>query len=211
VHHAEHPTSLLADVTAATHPWYHIDMRTPRKTVLTLVTLAVSVSCIERPEQPHTQPIAPQERAHVQDVLVNGNPAPKHLVGATFDPIELVGYDATPEPATRGERVKVTVYYRALEDITDDWEVFVHAEDQAKQQQRFNVDHYPANGKLHTNQWHKGDVIRDEYFLVVPSSVSALELWTGFFMDNDRLKITNQGRGLNDGTDRLRIGVISAR
>jgi hypothetical protein len=166
--------------------------------------------CIERPQGSQvTAPRAPPaDRSRVQDLLVSGTPNPRHPVGAVFDSIELVGYDVTPEPASRGSRVRVTVYYRALEDIADDWEIFWHMEDQAKVQQRFNVDHYPAMGRMRTNQWRRGDVVRDEYTFTFPQTETAIEMWTGFFQDNDRLTLSSAGRGLSDGTNRLRVGIL---
>ncbi len=169
---------------------------------VTFVLSPVLLSCIERPDH----------MASLSDVLLTSPPPMAHPVAAVWDnTIELLGYNVTPEPATRGDRANVTIYYRALQDIVDDWQIFVHCEDQAKVQQRFNMDHYPAGGRARTNVWRKGDIIKDEWSLPYPATESALELWVGFYRDDDRMPISSQGRGVNDGSNRLRMGVLTAQ
>jgi hypothetical protein len=173
-------------------------------------TALLGLSCIERPVSPQARPIlADRERAG--DALLSTAPTPRHPVGAIFDNIELLGYDVSPEPMTRGGRARVTVYYRATEDIQDDWQVFVHMEDQARVLTRFNVDHFPANGRLHTNSWKKGDVVKDEFSFTFPTGTSALEIWTGFYQEEARLPLTFVGRGQSDGSNRLKAGVLTAQ
>lgn len=151
------------------------------------------------------------DRSGVQDALLKAAPSPRHPVGALFDNIEFIGYDVSPEPSVRGGRSRVTFYYRATEDIQDDWQVFVHMEDQARVLTRFNIDHFPANGRLHTNGWKRGDVVKDEFTFTFPAGTSALEIWTGFFQEGDRLSLTSVGRGSSDGSNRLKAGVLAAQ
>lgn len=182
-----------------------------------LLSVTFFLSCIERPEhmagESSLNRMAPRlNRSALSDVLLTTLPPVAHPVGAVFDnAIELLGYNVTPEPATRGDRATVTVFYRALQDISDDWQVFVHCEDQAKVQQRFNMDHFPANGRMRTNTWRRGDIIRDEWTFPFPAAESGIEFWTGFFRDEDRLTVTSAGRGVNDGTNRIRMGVLTAQ
>ncbi len=182
-----------------------------------LLTVLSFLSCIERPEHMAGEPAvtrrAPRvDRSGLSDVLVTTLPPIAHPVGGVWDnAIELLGYNVSPEPAVRGDQARVTVYYRALQDVTDDWQVFVHCEDQARVQQRFNMDHFPAGGRMHTNLWRKGDIIKDEWALPFRADESAIELWVGFFRDEDRMTVTAQGRGVNDGSNRLRIGVLAAQ
>jgi len=186
-------------------------MRVPAA-VPVLLSAVVLSSCIERPEQPRAKAVPAGERVRLTDVLLTSPPHPQHLVNASFDNmIELVGYDVNPEPAPRGERVVVDVYYRALEDVTDDWQIFVHVEDAAHVLPRFNLDHWPAGDRLRTTAWHKGDFIRDQFAFGYPASVSSLELWTGFYQGDNRLPLASPGLGRSDGVNRLRIGAIPAR
>jgi hypothetical protein len=130
-------------------------------------------------------------------------------VGARFeDGIELLGYDVDPEPAERGGRANVTFYFKATENVPEDWEIFVHVDDTVKNAGRILKDHYPAEGRFRTNSWKAGDIIKDTFSLPVPALAGGLEVWTGFYQGNERLNLVSAGRGSTDGADRVRVGVI---
>lgn len=169
-------------------------------------------ACIERPETPRTR-AAEVDRSRLGDVLLLAAPKPRYPVGAEWDErIELVGVDVAPDPVPRGGQITVSAYYRVLEDVTEDWKVFVHVDDEGKSGVRVNADHWPAEDRFRTGAWRKGDVIKDTYKVTVPATAAdRLELWTGFFQDADRLSVSSSGRGLHDGQNRIRIAIVTVR
>lgn len=175
------------------------------KRCLLLVPLAL-LSCIERPQGFHSD----VDRSGLSDVLMTSAPMPAHYVGARFDSgIELVGYDVSPEPVGRGDIVTLVLYYTVSEEVHDDWEIFIHLDDVGRTAQRTIADHFPGNGRFHTNGWRKGDIIRDTYRVRTPPDATALEFWTGFFQGDDRLPVVSPGQSVNDGNNRIRLGVIA--
>jgi hypothetical protein len=166
------------------------------------------MACIERPEGTR---VAAQSanRASLGEVLLKSAPTPQHAVGARFENgIELLGYDVAPEPAPRGGQTTVSFYYAATEDVQEDWQIFLHIDDVGKNAPRIGRDHYPAQGRLRTNAWRKGDIIKDTFVVNPPEAAAGLELWTGFYQGEDRLTVSSAGRGVNDGLNRIRVGVI---
>ena len=145
------------------------------------------------------------------DVIATEPIEPAFPVGAVFEnAIELVGYDVSPTPAKRGEEVTVTFWWRSRAPVPDDWMVFVHLDDETRTVGRVIADHFPAMGRFRTPAWREGDVIRDEWRFSAPQGeIDGLALWTGFYRGETRLKVSSAGRGLRDGVNRVRAGVLS--
>ncbi len=175
------------------------------------LVLLLLCACIERPQSPRAQAQL-IDRSRLGGVVLARAPAVAHPVGAIFNgEIELVGYDVSPEPARRGAPVLVTFYWRALDEVSDDWKVFVHLENAASGMSRIIADHWPAQGRYHTNWWRKGDVVKDEWTFFAPVAVDQVEVWTGFYIGDLRLALSNPGRGSTDGQNRVRVGTIQLR
>ena len=98
--------------------------------------------------------------------------------------------------AERGGRANVTFYFKATENVPEDWEIFVHVDDTVKNAGRILKDHYPAEGRFRTNSWKAGDIIKDTFSLPVPALAGGLEVWTGFYQGNERLNLVSAGLGL---------------
>jgi hypothetical protein len=93
-------------------------------------------------------------------------PAPPAEVrnGAIFDgKIEMVGAVLNPGRVQTGESLKVTVSFKVMEEIENDYMIFVHVEDIDGRVDRINADHAPAGGTYPTSRWKKGDVVKDEF------------------------------------------------
>lgn len=173
--------------------------------------LLLGCACIERPGTPRSL-AARVDRSKLSDVILTAAPAVAHPVGAVFNgEIELIGYDVTPEPAAPGQTVRVTFYWRALDDVNDDWQVFVHLEDELRRAPRRIADHWPAGGRYHTSAWRQGDIVKDAWTFVAPRDEARVAVWTGFYIDNLRLTLSQPGRGIGDGENRLRVGTIELR
>ncbi|MCG8554379.1 MAG: glycosyltransferase family 39 protein [Proteobacteria bacterium] len=124
--------------------------------------------------------------------------------------IELAGYSlALPhgEYVGAGETFTITWVYRVLGRVPGNHKVFVHIDGFGL---RLNGDHVPVGEKYPVRLWESGDVIVDVQKLAVPANFRAgsYTIYVGFWAGSKRLPVT---RGPNDGTERLRAGVLIVR
>jgi hypothetical protein len=173
---------------------------------------ALLVGCIERPGDDLPAPVT-LDRARLSDVLVSSVPPIRFTSGAVFDEaIELAGVDVTPDPLQPGGRATVTLWWRALADLREDWKIFVHVSEGPSGPPKVNADHWPAADRARTNGWRRGDVVRDTFSFTVPADAEGrLELWTGFYAGDERMPVTQAGRGGSDGANRIRAATLALR
>jgi len=121
---------------------------------------------------------------------------------------ELTAASVQPGQVAPGESAKVTLVFKALEDMTADYTIFVHVEDVDGHAERMNLDHKPVGGQYPTNRWKKGELIKDEFTLFVPPvAVRGLNLWMGLWdaATDTRLRLRNPDKVRNDGNNRILV------
>ena len=97
-------------------------------------------------------------------------PAIQHPVGARLGEVaELLGYDVV-EPVTAGERLGLTLYWRALGPSTTPLTVFVHILDD-EGRVRGQVDRMPGDGAYPTTGWMAGEVVSDPYAVPIDATL----------------------------------------
>ncbi len=99
--------------------------------------------------------------------------SPQKIVNARLgDAIELIGYDS----ARDGDAIVLTVYWSCLAETREDYTVFAHligAVNPATQSPVWAQDDTrPGRGTFPTSRWQNGEVIVDEYRLLLPSNLS---------------------------------------
>jgi hypothetical protein len=103
-------------------------------------------------------------------------------VHANFeDTIELLGADL-PARVGRGEKFKVTFYYKVMKKPPQNYKVFVHFDSNAGV--RFQGDHEPIGGRCGATYWQPGDIIADTFEVEAGSLTSPKGPYTvlaGFF------------------------------
>ena len=90
-------------------------------------------------------------------------PSISHPLTATLgDQVQLLGYDLSAETVAPGDTLTLTLYWRALTEMDEDYTVFTHllAPDGSMTGQR---DNQPAGGAYPTGLWLAGEVIIDVY------------------------------------------------
>lgn len=94
-------------------------------------------------------------------------PAIKHPFEARLgDKVKLLGYDLHPTLLSPGEPLHLTLYWQALAEMDVSYTVFTHLVDEGEDiwgQQ----DSLPGGGSLPTMGWIEGEIIVDEYHIVV--------------------------------------------
>ena len=145
--------------------------------------------------------------------VVSQVPALSTQIGADFGgKIQLVATTIQPARVAPGEQAKVTAYFKVLEEVDQDYLVFVHVEGAEAGRERLNLDHRPVGGSYPTPQWKKGETVKDEFTLLVPVSWSAarVNLWVGFWepRSDTRLPLRNPDALRNDGSNRVLLGQL---
>lgn len=144
-----------------------------------------------------------------------GNLAPpmQVKVGANLaDKVEIVGAIVDPGQLMPGIPARVNVFFKVLDQIPEDYMIFVHVEDADGKMERLNVDHKPVNGTHPTNAWKKGETVKDEFQVYLPPGVQTrainvlLGLWNP--ANDQRMKLKNVDQVRNDGKDRILIAQI---
>jgi hypothetical protein len=88
------------------------------------------------------------------------------------DAIELVGYSLEPS----ADAVKLTLFWRSLNAIDEDYTVFTHVLDRAGLQIG-GQDNQPVNGQYPTSHWMPGEYVTDEYVIPVsPTDAATIEV-----------------------------------
>lgn len=156
--------------------------------VLCLVPLFVACQEVEQPTTVLTQ----EQWNEVKKYILDTAPTPKYPVGANFDnKIELIGFDVE-EPLEAGKKTTFTWYWKALEDIDENWKVFVHFDSKAKRF-RQNLDHVPVKNMYETSRWKKGQIVKDVQEVTLQGNFPAGKAtpYIGWYRGKTRLKVSN--------------------
>ena len=128
---------------------------------------------------------------------------------------ELVGYDLGTIANGRGERVPLTLYWRAIKAASIDYSVYIHLWNPQTQQLggvwggepvagAFSVwDNVPGthfSDPYHTRLWQPGETIRDEWMLRIPKDTppGVYQLRVGLFDSGTGQRLTVQLPGQPD-------------
>ncbi|SEL53720.1 hypothetical protein SAMN05444354_106339 [Stigmatella aurantiaca] len=126
--------------------------------------------------------------------------------------VEVVGASVQPGRVKPGEQARITVFFKVLAPIDEDYIVFVHVEDPAGRMERMNLDHKPASGLYATTQWKPGETVKDEFSLFLPPGLTSpqVNLWMGLWepRGDKRMTLTNPEAVRNDGQSRILLAQI---
>ncbi|MBA3531202.1 MAG: glycosyltransferase family 39 protein [Ardenticatenales bacterium] len=123
--------------------------------------------------------------------------------------IALLGYDLDPSPHRPGERVSLTLYWKALQQPTRGYKVFVHLFD-AQGTVVAQSDSIPMSWGHPTTDWLEGEIIPDRVRLGLSNDVppGSYALFIGMYdeVTGERLPLIFDGQ--RQAGDTLRIGEI---
>ncbi|MFW5966769.1 MAG: carbohydrate-binding family 9-like protein [Persicimonas sp.] len=156
---------------------------------------AINCQKVDKPKTTLTQKQWKEVKSHILDE----EPDVDFPVGANYDDkIELVGFDVST-PLKAGESATFTWYWKALEDIDDNWKIFVHF-DSSEKSYRQNLDHHPMEGLYRTGRWKEGQIIEDIQKVDINSDFPEGQAvpYVGFFRGNKRMPIKNDVKKTDD-------------
>jgi 4-amino-4-deoxy-L-arabinose transferase-like glycosyltransferase len=98
------------------------------------------------------------------------------------DRVALEGYDLEESLFSTGYGC-VTLYWRALSDITEDYSVFIHVLDEQNKIVA-QSDSQPRGGSYPTGYWREGEIIADQHCISFPTNVrmGSYRLFAGMYL-----------------------------
>lgn len=152
--------------------------------------------------------------------MASPRPAPQRALGVTLgDRVQLLGYDLAVQPdrglsagvpargeITPGAALRLRLYWESLQAVDRPYTVFVQLIGQQANPATGNPvwaqqDSQPVRGQRPTDSWVPGEVIADEYELVVPSAPAGqYQLHVGLYHQptGKRLAVLEGGRQSGD-------------
>ncbi len=146
--------------------------------------------------------------------------AVEHPARKDFGPeIELLGYDFNNElnheqddgqegkTARPGERLPLTLYWRARQKVTGDYLVRLDLRDEEGQTRTLREER-PLQGRYPTTEWDKGEIVRDQEELVIRANVAegeyqAFVVVVGLTLEGESVGETVVGRIVVKGRERV--------
>jgi hypothetical protein len=80
--------------------------------------------------------------------------------------IAFLGYNLDKTEVKKGETFSVSYYWKCLERVNKDYDIFVHLDGAVTILQ----DHKPIYGWYPTSKWQKGDILEEEYRITIPAA-----------------------------------------
>lgn len=101
--------------------------------------------------------------------------------------IALVGYAMSTLSPHAGEAMTITLYWQALQEVQEDYVVFVHIIDKNTLTKYAGSDAMPAGWTLPTSAWQPGQLITDTHTLIVDSTApnDIFEVEVGLYLQDD--------------------------
>jgi hypothetical protein len=125
------------------------------------------------------------------------------------DGVLFLGYDLSSDDVKPGNTMEITLYWQALAEMRVSYTVFTHLLD-AEEGLWGQMDSIPLRGEAPTTSWVSGEVVADEYDIVVetaaPPGSYTMEIGMYDSDSGQRLPVTVEGVRL-DG-DRLLLGQV---
>lgn len=125
--------------------------------------------------------------------------------------IALVGYELDRRVLAPGETAHLTLYWRALAPLDEDYVVFVQALRQGDQRWA-GGDGMPQNGAAPTSGWQVSQVLADEHELAFPADAPAdvYDIEIGWYSaaTGQRLEVWNENDPRHEVSSRVRLSKI---
>ncbi|MBU0550809.1 glycosyltransferase family 39 protein [Myxococcota bacterium] len=149
-----------------------------------------------------------EDKSPIKRAIVPALPPDANPVKINFeDKVELIGWRVSPERPRPGSPVTLTLFWRPLKEMRNQWKIFVHIDAPG---QRIHGDHDPVEGLYPTSDWKTGDIIQDIHYKVINSSITPARFtfYAGLYRGSQRMKIKS---GPKDNDNRAQLGSIRVR
>ncbi|MBI5528599.1 MAG: hypothetical protein HY897_19895 [Deltaproteobacteria bacterium] len=179
---------------------------------IVVVAVVFAAACIPKP-QPIDDERKAYDRSGFREYILSAPPSgiayPNKAVFGKK--IELVGMDVEPRQVEPGDRASVSFYFKVLDYIDEDWQIFVHMDSWGGFSERIHGDHYPVFGKYRTGYWQRGEIVKDVLRVKVPGDYNAqkIAVWMGLYIGDNRMPVDTSNKEVQqDGQNRVNAGLI---
>ncbi len=132
-----------------------------------------------------------------------------HMEARLGDSVAFLGYDLSPTAVLPGETIYLALYWQALGEMNVSYTVFTHLLD-TTQHTWGQRDSVPGYGAFPTTSWMEGEVITDEYEIIVepdaPPGEYVIEIGMYDASTGQRLSVLSHDQVVEE--DRLLLGVV---
>ncbi|MHB8620418.1 MAG: hypothetical protein ACYDAG_12740, partial [Chloroflexota bacterium] len=140
-------------------------------------------------------------------------PYPEHPLQATIGAhIRLLGYDLDRPTYAPGDKVRLTLYWRASGAMRKSYTAFAHVLDAGRRvvAQR---DTIPVHGTVPTNSWLPGQVVTDVSTLDLPANLSpgSYQLETGFYSADTGVRLAASSPSLEIIDNGILLGSLKVK
>jgi hypothetical protein len=126
------------------------------------------------------------------------------------DTVELLAFTADRASYHGGDTVAVTLYWRALRSLDQDYKTFVHLTDAAMTRQPAQHDGDPGGGFSPTTRWQPGELVPDTHYLALPANLAPgrYRLWAGMYQYEPLRNLTVLSADVPTTDNRILLGEI---
>jgi hypothetical protein len=109
---------------------------------------------------------------------------PAELQGNLQNRVQLLGYHLDKTSYRPGETMAVTLYWLALQEMDENYKVFVHLTDEEMTRLVAQSDRWPVYNFSPTTRWQPGEIVWDRHEIVVPGGEppGTYQLLTGMYL-----------------------------
>ena len=177
----------------------------------TLGIMLLALACQPRPlDVIEERAEFPRDSLRNDRLLIDELPKDAERFSVTFeDQIELIGGKISPKDPKPGQEIAVTAYYKVLKPLPESWKLFVHL-DGVGIANRMHGDHCPCNGRYPTSYWQPKEIVADTTYIATHGHPRAdYIVWTGFYIDKRRMRVSKADPGRKDKDNRGRIARLT--
>jgi hypothetical protein len=144
-------------------------------------------------------------------ILPNGVARSVEQVNANLEgSVELLGLTTDRTSYHPGDTAYITLYWRALRDLDENYKAYVHLTDAALTRQPAQHDGDPGGGFTPTTRWLPGELVADTHALALPGDLAPGRyfLWAGMYEYAAVRNLAVLSAGVPSDSNRLLVGEI---
>jgi hypothetical protein len=109
---------------------------------------------------------------------------PQELQANLHNKVKLLGFHLDKTSYRPGETMTVTLYWLALQEMDENYKVFVHMADESLTRLVAQSDRWPVYNFSPTTRWQAGEIVWDRHEILIPADElgGAYQLLTGMYL-----------------------------